>query len=118
MPNGTNQTVFGTFQQINSNCTVEITQYALQGQKLLAQGIALGITMNDTNALQGQKHYNTMSLLRFCPCECIHVVITQGDALGYELFGLSARFNRTGRIEIFILTLLLYKPVLEPLSFQ
>jgi len=29
--------------------------------------------------------------------ECIHVVITQGVALGYELFGLSARFNRTVR---------------------
>ena len=40
-----------------TNCTVENAQYALQGQKLLAQGIALGITMNDTNALQGQKHY-------------------------------------------------------------
>ena len=25
-----------------STCTVEITQYALKGQKLLAQGIALG----------------------------------------------------------------------------
>ena len=40
-----------------SNCTVENAQYALKGQNLLAQGIALGITMNDTNALQGQKHY-------------------------------------------------------------
>jgi hypothetical protein len=28
--------------KINSTCTVEITQYALKGQKLLAQGIALG----------------------------------------------------------------------------
>ena len=28
--------------QNSSNCTVEITQYALKGQKLLAQGIALG----------------------------------------------------------------------------
>ena len=26
----------------NATCTVEITQYALKGQKLLAQGIALG----------------------------------------------------------------------------
>jgi len=34
-----------------ANCTVENAQYTLQGQKLLAQGIALGITMNDTNAL-------------------------------------------------------------------
>ncbi|HRN20738.1 MAG TPA: hypothetical protein PLL13_05095 [Prevotella sp.] len=28
--------------KINLTCTVEITQYALKGQKLLAQGIALG----------------------------------------------------------------------------
>lgn len=49
-----------------SNCTVENAQYALQGQK----------------------HYNTMSQLRFCPCECIHVVITQSDALSYELLDL------------------------------
>ena len=33
-----NQLVGGYF----STCTIEITQYALKGQKLLAQGIALG----------------------------------------------------------------------------
>ena len=32
----------GDFEGIISTCTVEITQYALKGQKLLAQGIALG----------------------------------------------------------------------------
>ncbi len=31
-----------TILRIISTCTVEITQYALKGQKLLAQGIALG----------------------------------------------------------------------------
>jgi len=30
------------FQRLFSNCAVEFTQYALKGQKLLAQGIALG----------------------------------------------------------------------------
>ncbi|HAE08135.1 MAG TPA: hypothetical protein DCG20_07725 [Prevotella sp.] len=30
------------FLEYNSTCTVEITQYALKGQKFLAQGNALG----------------------------------------------------------------------------
>ena len=34
---------------------VEITQYALKGQKLLAQGIALGYHVRKLDALQGQK---------------------------------------------------------------
>ena len=36
-------------------CTVEITQYALKGQKLLAQGIALGNYGHKLVALKGQK---------------------------------------------------------------
>uniref|UniRef100_UPI003FF06AAB hypothetical protein n=1 Tax=Prevotella sp. TaxID=59823 RepID=UPI003FF06AAB len=42
------QVVFPTQQRVwerhnnLSTCTVEITQYALKGQKILAQGIALG----------------------------------------------------------------------------
>ena len=39
----------------SSNCTVEITQYALKGQKLLAQGIALGNYGHKLVALKGQK---------------------------------------------------------------
>ena len=31
-----------SFYRNSSTCTVEITQYALKGQKLLAQGITLG----------------------------------------------------------------------------
>ena len=38
-----------------STCTVEITQYALKGQKPLAQGIALGNYGHKLVALQGQK---------------------------------------------------------------
>ena len=41
---------------------VEITQYALKGQKLLAQGIALGYSNSQQYALQGQKLYKF-------PCE-------------------------------------------------
>ena len=38
-----------------STCTVEITQYALKGQKLLAQGSALGYDGRKLIALKGQK---------------------------------------------------------------
>ena len=33
---------FSPVREVISTCMVEITQYALKGQKLLAQGIALG----------------------------------------------------------------------------
>ena len=36
---------------------IEITQYALKGQKLLAQGIALGNYEHKPVALKGQKLY-------------------------------------------------------------
>ena len=36
-------------------CTVEITQYALKGQKFLAQGDALGNYEHQSVALKGQK---------------------------------------------------------------
>ena len=36
-------------------CTLEIIQYALKGQKLLAQGIALGNYERQPVALKGQK---------------------------------------------------------------
>ena len=56
--------------------------------------------MNDINALQGQKHYNNNESVTLLPLQGvgIHSIITQGVALGYELFGPSARFNRTVRI--------------------
>ena len=55
--------------------------------------------MNDINALQGQKHYHNNESVTLLPLQGvgIHSIITQGVALGYELFGPSARFNRTGR---------------------
>ena len=59
--------------------------------------------MNDINALQGQKHYNNNESVTLLPLQGvgIHSIITQGVALGYELFGPSARFNRTVR-KIFV----------------
>ena len=45
-------------RQKKSTCTVEFTQYALKGQKLLAQGITLGNYEHKPVALKGQKLYN------------------------------------------------------------
>ena len=48
--------MFAVFLPQNvSTCTVEITQYALKGQKLLAQGDALGNYDRQPVALKGQK---------------------------------------------------------------
>ena len=41
--------------EIITTYAVEITQYALKGQKLLAQGIALGNHERQPVALKGQK---------------------------------------------------------------
>ena len=42
--------------EIITPCAVEITKYALKGQKLLAQGDALGDYGRQPVALKGQKH--------------------------------------------------------------
>ena len=42
--------------EIITTYAVEITQYALKGQKLLAQGDALGDYGRQPVALKGQKH--------------------------------------------------------------
>ena len=65
-------------------CTVLITQYALKGQKLLAQGIALGIYGRKTcrpvraKALKLPTIFKAVALTgRIADCH-----YTQGDALG------------------------------------
>ena len=45
---------FNTAQNVTT-CTVGITQHALKGQKLLAQGNALGYYVRKLVALKGQK---------------------------------------------------------------
>ena len=67
-----------------STCTVEITQYALKGQKPLAQGIALGNYGHKTcrpvraKALKYWAIYKAFALTgRLTDC-----YYTQGDALG------------------------------------
>ena len=52
-----------------SICTVEITQYALKGQKLLAQGIALGIYGCKPVALYGQKLSKIKQFIRLLPLQ-------------------------------------------------
>ena len=89
------QVVFPTQQRVwerhnnLSTCTVEITQYALKGQKILAQGIALGnyerqpVRPVRAKALKKQAINNSFALTgRLVDC-----YYTQGGALGYGLLG-------------------------------
>ena len=66
-------------------------QHAPKGQKPIAQGNTLGKSITKTNAPCKGKSVNYQC---FCPCRrfAIFNPYTQGAALGYVLFGLSARF--------------------------
>ena len=73
-----------------STCTVEITQYALKGQKLLAQGSALGCFWTQicrpvrAKALKIKAIHKAVALTgRLADCS-----YTQGAALGYGLLPL------------------------------
>ena len=59
-------------------------QHALKGQKLLAQGSALGIMAKNKDALKGQKLCILPGILKLLPLQGdkFASVITQGDALG------------------------------------
>ena len=46
---------------------VEITQYALKGQKLLAQGIALGIIAINKTPCKGKSFKEPSNKQSFCP---------------------------------------------------
>ena len=71
-------------RQKKSTCTVEFTQYTLKGQKLLAQGIALGNYEHKPVALKGQKLCILLNILKLLPLQGdgFAFIITQGDALG------------------------------------
>ena len=49
------------------NCTDEITQYALKGQKLLAQGTALGLLAVNKAPCKGKSFVYCLVLEGFCP---------------------------------------------------
>ena len=57
--------------------------YALKGQKLLAQGIALGIASGSNAPCKG-KSFIITRFLKLLPLQGVYYngVITQGDALG------------------------------------
>ncbi len=59
-------------------------QHALKGQKLLAQGIALGIKAISKAPCKGKKLYALPGVLKLLPLQGDRFasVITQGDALG------------------------------------
>ena len=48
-------------------CTLEIIQYALKGQKFLAQGIALGIIAINKTPCKGKRIVYSLLLSSFCP---------------------------------------------------
>ena len=58
-------------------------QYALKGQKLLAQGIALGVIAISKSPCKGKSFINS-GILKLLPLQGDRFasVITQGDALG------------------------------------
>ena len=49
------------------NCKDEITQYALKGQKLLAQGTALGLLAVNKAPCKGKSFVYCLVLEGFCP---------------------------------------------------
>ena len=58
-------------------------QHALKGQKLLAQGIALGIMANSKSPCKG-KSFKYLVIIKLLPLQgdSFASVFTQGDALG------------------------------------
>jgi len=61
-----------------------LKQHALKGQKLLAQGIALGIMAISKAPCKGKSFVYYPAILKLLPLqgERFVTVITQGDALG------------------------------------
>ena len=55
------------FSESFLNCTDEITQYALKGQKLLAQGTALGLLAVNKAPCKGKSFVYCLVLEGFCP---------------------------------------------------
>ena len=82
---------------------VEITQYALKGQKPLAQGSALGIMAIGNAPCKGKSFMYCLGVLKLLPLQGDNLasITTQGAALGYELLpsqGVLGKFYHTGRI--------------------
>ena len=78
-------------------------QHALKGQKLLAQGNALGIIAIGNAPCKGKSFMYCLGVLKLLPLQGDNLtsITTQGAALGYELLpfqGVLGNFNRTGRI--------------------
>ena len=74
-------TLFFTEYTQKWGCVISHSQYALKGQKLLAQGIALGFRTDTKKSPWKGKSFEIES---FCPFRAtlLFANITQGDALG------------------------------------
>ena len=72
-------------------------QHALKGQKLLAQGSALGIMAVRNAPCKGNSLINCLEFLKLLPLQGdkIASMITQGAALGYELLPFQGVWDKT-----------------------
>ena len=76
-------------------------KYGLKAQKLLAQGIALGIIATSKAPCKGKSFVNCLILLKLLPLQGdkLASMITQGDALGYELLPLQGVWSLLAKLD-------------------
>ena len=82
-------------------------QHALKGQKLIAQGSALGIMAVNKAPCKGKSFENCLILVKLLPLQGdkLASMITQGAALGYELLPLQGVWNLPAKLEAYIYNL-------------
>ena len=96
----------------------EITQYALKGQKLLAQGIALGIYGCKPVALYGQKLSKIKQFIRLLPLQGVLLTaINPGGCPRFGAFGPPSPFQPYSSHQ-FLLQLASIGYIFQPLSFK
>ena len=76
-------------------------KYGLKAQKLLAQGIALGIIAINKAPCKGKSIVNCLILLKLLPLQGdkLASMITQGAALGYELLPFQGVWSSLAKLE-------------------
>ena len=81
-----------------------LAPHALKGQKLLAQGIALGIIAIGKAPCKGKSFENCLILVKLLPLQGdkLASMITQGAALGYELLPFQGVWNLPAKLEVYI----------------
>ena len=79
-------------------------KYGLKAQKLLAQGIALGIIAINKAPCKGKSFVNCLILLKLLPLQGdkLASMITQGAALGYELLPFQGVWSSLAKLDFLI----------------